>query len=60
LVESLKDIEVAENASPRMIHPSDDYIYQFYLAETNAQPGQPPSKTRTHRIAPEVPDEHKH
>lgn len=60
LVESLKDIEVAENASPRMIHPSDDYIYRFYLSETNAQPGQPPNKTRTRRIAPEVPDDHKH
>jgi hypothetical protein len=52
LIESLKDIEVAENASPRMIHPSDEYIYQFYLDETNAQPGQPPNKIRTRRVNP--------
>jgi len=46
LVESLNDIEVAENGNPRMIHPGDDAIYRFYLSETNAQPGEPPNNAR--------------
>lgn len=50
LVESLHDIEVAENASARRMQPSDDDIYRFYLAETNAQPGESPGQSRTHRI----------
>jgi len=46
LVESLNDIEVAENGNPRMIHPGDDQIYRFYVSETDAQPGQPPNNAR--------------
>ncbi len=42
LVESLEDIEVAENGNPRMVHPSDDFLYRFYASEANAQPGEPP------------------
>jgi hypothetical protein len=47
LVESLKDTEVAENRSARMIHPDDASMYRFYLSEADAQVGQPADKIRT-------------